>query len=51
MLYQGIAEVNPLLYDIFFVVLIVVYWFMTGRKIKSLEFRVVVLGLLSFFLR
>ena len=47
MLYQGIPEVNPLLYVIFFAVITVVYWFMTGRKIKSLEFRVVVLGLLS----
>jgi len=49
MLYQGIAEVNPLLYGIFFAILIVIYWFITGRKIKSLEFRVVILGLFSTF--
>jgi len=47
MFYQGLTKVNPLLIVGFLSCLLVAYWFMTGRKIKSLEFRVVVLGLAS----
>ena len=47
MLFQGITKVNPLLIGFFIGGMLVVYWFMAGRKIKTLEFRVVVLGLAS----
>jgi methyl-accepting chemotaxis protein len=47
LLYQGFAAINPLTYLIFFSIISILYWFLAGRKVKSLGFRVAMLGLIS----
>lgn len=47
MFYQGITKVNPLLIVGFIAFMSIAYWVMADRKIKSLEYRVAVLGLAS----
>ncbi len=47
MFYQGITKVNPLIIVGFIACMSIAYWVMADRKIKSLEYRVAVLGLAS----